>query len=388
MSAEPTESGLPATPVPSDPRDTCEPDGYCRLLDPGGRITAATWFKDGQIYVANWDGRVRLLNTRTGAVRTVLEGLTIPQGLTLLNGRLYVSDMGNVCDLMYEFLEQLEDSSYIEQCRFRGIKGTRENRDLTLMEFLGRTSAQILSYHVHDSGNLSDRQVVVDRIVSYGRDHSPNGLTNDGNYVYASIGHPQGSLGLDRLITANADQLEAAGRRTDLMGVIARFRPSDDGVEVFATGLRNVYGISIAPDGTVYGSDNDEQDGLATHGQREELNAIVKGGFYGFPRWGTNEAPPAANVIEPVAVLNGTASTMAHASEDGIYVAYFSIGEDRYVVDWFEYETFMPSRIYTKGPTYVTSILERDGLLYLITFSGSIHIIDPKAAPITSKTAR
>ena len=40
------------------------------------------------MYLAVWEGRIRLLNTETGAVQTVVEGLSIPQGLTVLDGRL------------------------------------------------------------------------------------------------------------------------------------------------------------------------------------------------------------------------------------------------------------------------------------------------------------
>jgi glucose/arabinose dehydrogenase len=57
------------------------------------------------------------------------------------------------------------------------------------------------------------------------------------------------------------------------MGVIARFRPSGDQVEVFATGCRNIYEISIGPDKTIYRADNDADDYagqvLALKGHRE-----------------------------------------------------------------------------------------------------------------------
>ncbi len=337
------------------------------------------------MYIADWDGRIRILDVQTGDVRTVIEGLSIPQGLTFLDGRLYVAEMGNGCQLMWEFLEFLDGERRIQSCIFANSKEGYYAENLK--NFLSRSNAQIISYHVHESGNLSDRQVVVDHILSQGRDHSPNGLTNDGEYVYASIGHPQQDLGRD--VVRIADELEAEGRRTDLMGVIARFRPSDGELEVLATGLRNVYGISIAPDGTIYGADNDVQDGLATEGHREELNAIVAGGFYGFPQWGTHEAPPEANVIEPVAVLQGTGSTMAYANDDGVYVAYTSLGEnndDMVVVDRFDYETFEPTRIFKQNVAYVTAILEREGLLYLVSITGHVHVIDPNEAPITSQT--
>ena len=216
------------------------------------------------------------------------------------------------------------------------------------MEFLSRVDARILSYQIDDSGALNDRQVAVDKLVATGRDHGPNGLANDGEYVYASIGHPETVSKPDSYFVTRAAEISSHGRRADLMGTIIRFRPSDTEVELYATGLRNIYGIFLASDGTIYGVDNDAVDGLMTsEGHREELNVVVKGGFYGFPRWGTNEAPPEAGVIEPVAVLPGVSSTYAHANADGVYVAYVHIDDtgSHFVIDRFDYDTWTPRRV-------------------------------------------
>ena len=348
--------------------EPCVEDGYCRHFRLGGRLLAATWLDDDRMYLSDWEGRIRLLNVETGDVTTALEGLTLPRGLTVLDGRLYVSDMGNTCQLTQEMSG---DADY-DGCR-RWPKGSE-------MEFFSRVSAQVLSFSIDDSGKLSDRQIVVDKIIAPDTEHAPNGLANDGEYVYVSIGHPQGVTDPQGYFVVHANELAAQQRRTDLMGAIARFRPPDGEVEVYATGFRNTYGISIAPDGTIYGADNDAQDGLATEGPLEELNAIAKGGFYGFPAWGTNEAPPEAMVTEPVAVLQGAASTFAHANEDGVYVAYLAIDaqESSFVVDRFDYQTWAPQRIF-KALTHTTAILERAGLIYVVSIAGNIHVINPKA---------
>lgn len=166
------------------------------------------------------------------------------------------------------------------------------------------------------------------------------------------------------------------------MGVIARIDASDR-VEVYARGFRNVYGISVAPDGTIYGADNDEEDGLTTTGHLEELNGIQEGAFYGYPVYGTNEAPSDKNITEPVAILQGFGSTATYANEDGVYVAYVYAGETvRHVVDRFDYETFSATRIYG-DKEYYTNILEQDDLLYLLSLAGNIHVIDPDAAPVS-----
>ena len=386
----PTATPVPstATPVPPTATPTPTPEPQYELLKPGGTLIGATWFDDDHMYVADRAGSILLLNIRTGEARKVLDGLSAPRGLTILDGRLYVSEMGSVCERMYEYLEYLEQDSerYLKSCVLRVPKGKRE----VLMKFVLQNQARILSYRVHESGNLSDRQTAVDGLIAVSGSHAPNGLANDGEYVYASIGHPNETVYPRNFFNRSAEVFAANGLRPELMGAIARFAPPPDSeneveVEVFASGLRNTYQISIAPDGTIYGADNDQSDGFSTKGHLEELNAIVKDGFYGFPIWGTYEAPPHESVTEPVVVLNGTASTVAYANEEGVYVAYWSAENNRVVVDRFDYETFTPTRIFGDIRTYITSILERNGLLYILTYTGDVYIIDPNLAPITSQ---
>ena len=391
----PTVTPVPPTATPIPP--TATPTPQYELLQPGGKLTAAAWFDDDHMYIADYEGSIRLLNIRTGETRNALGGLSIPRGLTILDERLYVSEMGDVCDRMYEYIEYFHEGErwFIENCILQTVKYDSEDHLEALLNYALLTHSRILSYRVHESGYLTDRQTVVDGLISVRRDHAPNGLANDGEYVYASIGHPYEWLKSDNLFDANAELFAANGRRPDLMGVIARFAPpapdseSEVEVEVFASGLRNTYQISIAPDGVIYGADNDvdSQPGIH-HGHMEELNAIVKDGFYGFPFWGTNEAPPEENVTEPVAILNGASSTATHANEDGVYVAYWHAEVNRFVVDRFDYETFTPTRIFGDLKTLITYILERDGLLYILTFDGEVYIIDPNLAPITSQEGR
>ena len=366
--------------VDTNPLTDCDSDGYCGLLDVGGRLTAGTWLDENRMYLADWEGNLRLIDVENNERNVVVSGLSVPQGLTVFDGRLYVSEMGNVCELIAEY----------------GIEGDiawckPNNKGYDWKDLLSRSNARILSYAIDSDGGLSDRQTVIDRIVSRDHQHGPNGLVNDGEYIYVSIGHPQTSAkhGTGGFVEEMADEIKASGGRTELMGTVARFKPSaPDKIEVYARGFRNTYGISIGPDGTIYGADNDQpsRSGIPL---KEEVNAIIEGGFYGFPFWGTNEAPPTANVIEPVAILQGGGSTFAYANADAVYVAYNSTGQGRgFVVDLFDYETFTATPFFSDNNHYITAILERDSLLYLVTFSGYLHIIDPSAAPITSRTKR
>ncbi len=351
----------------------------------GGQLIAATWLDDDLMYLAGYDGNIRLLDITTGAAATVISGLTIPRGLTVLDDRLYVSDLGNLCAVIEELPGTDAENAW---CRLFGQDRER------YLDALMRVSARIMSYRIDRNGRLDQPQIVLDRIVTTLVDHGPNGLVNDGEWIYASIGDPGDHFQYYREL---APELADLGIRTELLGTIIRFRPGaadtdtdvDIDVEIWATGLRNTYGISIAPDGVIYGADNDFHAGLASSGHREELNAIVRGGYYGWPTWGTNLAPPEADVSEPVAVLTGTASTFAHANADGVYVAYLSLdgANDGFVVDRFDYDTWLPKRVF-KGTNYTTAILERSGLLYLATFDGSVHIINPKTGPVDIKQSR
>lgn len=265
--------------------EPCVEDGYCGVFAVGGSLTASAWLDEERMYLTDMEGRIWLLNVEAGEAATVLEGLAYPQGVTVLDGRLYVSDMGNVCQLLYELSGDEQDAT----CK-RWPSGAET-------EFYTRASARILSFAVDDSGGLRDRQTVADRILAIDVEHSPNGMTNDGEYVYASIGSVAGGAREEGWTVDMMAELEEVARM-DLSGVIARFRPPDGELEVYASGLRNVYGISITPDGTIYGADNDEQVWEARHNAQEEnahleeLITIVEGGFYGYPDWGTNAAPP------------------------------------------------------------------------------------------------
>ena len=49
-----------ATPDP----DPCHEHGYCGRLEPGGRLTAAAWLDDDRMYLADYEGSLRLLNVK------------------------------------------------------------------------------------------------------------------------------------------------------------------------------------------------------------------------------------------------------------------------------------------------------------------------------------
>lgn len=64
-------------------------------------------------------------------------------------------------------------------------------------------------------------------------------------------------------------------------------------LEVFATGLRNCYDLCFDTKGNLFAGENGRDD-LGLQAPPEELDHVVKGGFYGFPNEGSGTIPPVA----------------------------------------------------------------------------------------------
>jgi glucose/arabinose dehydrogenase len=130
---------------------------------------------------------------------------------------------------------------------------------------------------------LLDRRVLVDDLPVVNTQHGVNGLAAgpDGR-LYVSIGNVD-------ILWRNPDAVDDLDvRRPDLLGTILAVDPMSADVEVFASGLRNVFGLTFDPEGTLYGVDN---DGATRDGWRaEELLMIQRGKDYGYPVDGTYDA--------------------------------------------------------------------------------------------------
>jgi hypothetical protein len=64
---------------------------------------------------------------------------------------------------------------------------------------------------------------------------------------------------------------------------VRRVRPDGSDWQTYATGVRNPFGLTVGPDGTLWATDNGRED-LPPGLPPEELNRIVAGGNYGWPR--------------------------------------------------------------------------------------------------------
>lgn len=108
-----------------------------------------------------------------------------------------------------------------------------------------------------------------------GADHTTNGIRMgiDG-WIYIAVG----DFGF-----ANATGTD--GRKvTHLGGGIARVRPDGSRLEMYATGLRNIYDVAIDPYLNMFTRDNTNDGG----GWNLRTSHIVQTGDYGYPRYFTN----------------------------------------------------------------------------------------------------
>src|SRR5579884_4106017 len=91
---------------------------------------------------------------------------------------------------------------------------------------------------------------------------------------------------------------------------IMRFHENGSHPQIFAHGLRNPFGLAFKG-GQLYATDNGRDD--FGNSVPDELNRIVRGGWYGWPScWGDNQGSHCKGTIRPVALFE------PHASADGL----------------------------------------------------------------------
>jgi glucose/arabinose dehydrogenase len=105
-----------------------------------------------------------------------------------------------------------------------------------------------------------------------------------------------------------------------ISGQIRRIRPDGSGWQTYATGLRNPFGLTVGPDGTLWATDNG-REGLPPGLPPEELNRIVGGGDYGWPRCYGDRVPDpqgGGNATNCAATMAPVATFSAHWSPVGL----------------------------------------------------------------------
>jgi glucose/sorbosone dehydrogenase len=221
---------------------------------------------DGHGYASLAEGRLLRL-TQDGdrlSTEVLAEGLAFPRGIAVAADTLYVAELGS-----------LPCKNPIPRCKGENVGPTTADGERLL---LSSSSGRILAYPVVADG-LGEPAVLVDGLHYTNTDHGLNDLDlGPDGMLYLSIGN------LDQLAWDDGGNPPPA-TETELLGSILRIDPASGDVEVFATGLRNVFGIAFDADGQLWGVDNDGR-GRGTW-RAEELLQIELGLDYGFPDDGT-----------------------------------------------------------------------------------------------------
>ena len=222
------------------------------------------------------------------ATETVVDGINSPRGITILNGMLFVTDLG-----------PLPCGAAILRCkRLPGL--TPAETELTIIE---SSRAGVLAFDILPDGKLENRRVVLSDLPVANTDHAINGLEAgpDGR-LYLAIGGTDANYKNPEAI----DEIERPN--LDLLGTIVTFMPDGSDLSIFARGLRNVYGLTFDDKERLYGTDN---DGSTLRGRRrEEVLQIKAGAHYGYPYEGTF-GPYNVRTDDPIWILDTTVGSAA-----------------------------------------------------------------------------
>jgi hypothetical protein len=206
------------------------------------------------------------LPTGSGTLTTtkVADGLEFPRGIAIAGNRLYVSELGSLpCRPAYP------------TCFGEQVAGTSTDGERVIIK---AARGRITSFGIQAAA-LGDRRVLLGDLPVVDSLHAVNGLAfgPDGR-LYVAIG------AVDALW--NEPTIEQGSTpHPEYMGTVLRVDPTSGAAEVFARGLRNVFGLTFGDGGLLWGVDN---SGRAHNDRRaEEVLQIKQGKNYGYPLDGT-----------------------------------------------------------------------------------------------------
>src|SRR5829696_4446105 len=143
--------------------------------------------------------------------------------------------------------------------------------------FAPRHTGRVMAYSGFDGRRFTHSRVVVD------------GLPVERHRVDSIVAGPAGRLYLG--IGSESDHEPSSA---ELAGTVISFRPGGRGLRLEARGLRNPYGLAVAPGGRLLVSEHGRDD-LGLHDPPDELNLVQPRGrarWFGFPTcWGQGGAP-------------------------------------------------------------------------------------------------
>jgi len=265
---------LPETRVTSAPPLVLQLAGTELILDatyllPGNPM-ALVFNGEFDGYITLSDGpiiRFELPQNANGNLETrvVADNIDGPRGLAILDDVLYVADLGPMPCPQF-------------RCQGPDIEGMEPFEGEA--HIIEQSNGSVFAFDVLANGDLSNKRTILTDLPAANFAHGPNGMTvGPDGLIYLSIG---GVL----FLWGHAELIETLeGPNVNLIGKIVRFKPDGSELEIFAEGVRNIYGLTFDDQGLLWGVDN---DGLTNGGwRREEVLQIKQGANYGYPYEGT-----------------------------------------------------------------------------------------------------
>jgi hypothetical protein len=221
------------------------------------------------------------------------EGLPFPRGLAVTNDTVYAVFMGDA------------------PCA-RGDQGCPDEIVDREIQQISTSSASVVAMDIQADGSLGEPRTLVDGLPVVNRDHSVNDLDMgpDGS-LYVAVG------GVDYLWDHLERLDEITASHADWLGTILRIDPESGATNIWASGFRNLYGLTFNDEGRLFAVDN---DGPTVAGYRhEELLEIHEGRAYGYPFEGTF-GPYTDRDDFPIYALAGVGHGGIAWSGDGVVV--------------------------------------------------------------------
>jgi putative membrane-bound dehydrogenase-like protein len=244
---------------PIVPEQVVEPEPVIQIVDgftitafkdkPAQNPTSIVFGPDNNLYIANFNGEIWAISMVDGKSWLFASGFQEPKGLAWHGQSLYVASNGKISVLRDENGDNVAD----------------ETKDII-------TGMPSKIYHWHANNGIV--------------------FGNDGRMYFA------------------------VGSTTDSSPETARYaasvlsaEPDGSDLRTYAVGVRNPYRLAFNSEGDLFGTENGPNDLKVT--PSDELNHIMEGADYGFPRY-FGFPPPNSGTVPPVALFP------PHASADGI----------------------------------------------------------------------
>ncbi len=236
------------------------------LRGPAGPILSALPGEPMDLEVADGVGYASLFDSVVGitvrgdrvtwtAAQNV-DGLSHPRGMALTDDTLFVVDI--------PIMPCVSEAGCPEDPLERELAS------------IAASNARIVALSIQPDGTLSEPRTILDELPVVGRDHSANDLEiGPDGMLYLAVGN------IDQLWSDPGRLAEVSHPHLDWLGTILRIDPGSGEASIWASGLRNVYGLTFSPDGRLFGVDNDGQ--TLRSWREEELIELKRGANYGYP---------------------------------------------------------------------------------------------------------